>query len=228
MACTLVLSVPTDILLYTISLHFWIYFYRPITCIFCTYISYTQRATDLLIVKLSIILTLSLKSLSNISGRVQWTSTCSTQRLIMHNCFQWHKEINATYNGSGWLWYHLTNEIESVGNSRFTMNFWWTWDWFMSKKIARMGVTSKLVGIITSSFYINHQKVISYFWILAITWWYLPLKLSSSTTIFNHENLSWNFQLQFTNLELDPLLVISSLQVALDSFRGLECHLALS
>ena len=78
--------------------------------------------------------------------------------------------------------------------------------------MARLAVTRELVGNVVCSSYVAHQKVKSYSWILAINRAYSPLKSTSSTTAFNHQNGCRTCQLHLRvrlNSQLDPPLVAS-------------------
>ena len=69
------------------------------------------------------------------------------------------------------------------------------------QKMAKLAVTLELVGKVVCSSYVTHQKVISYCWILTITWAYSPLKSTISMTAFNRQKRSWNLS---NSLASDP------------------------
>ena len=123
-------------------------------------------------------------------------------------------------------WYILFPNIFVLDNTQqinasFTPNSLGTWD-LWAKNCQNNG-TWPLVGKIICSSCITHQKVIRYSWILAITRQYSSLKSTTSTivlTVKNSHGTCW-FQSRVTNLQLHPLLVLSSLQVGHNSFGGL-------
>ena len=81
---------------------------------------------------------------------------------------------------------------------RFTPNSQSTSDW-LTTKITKLVVTRELVGKVVCSSYVAHQKVISYFWILAIIRAHSPLKSKTSTTAFSHHKQSWNLSISLAS-----------------------------
>ena len=66
-------------------------------------------------------------------------------------------------------------------------------------KNGKLAVTLELVGKVVCSSYVTHQKVISYCWVLTITWAYSPLKLTISMTAFNRQKRSWNLSVSLAS-----------------------------
>ena len=78
--------------------------------------------------------------------------------------------------------------------------------------MTKLAVTRELIGKFLCPSYLTHQKVISYSWILAITWAYSPLKSTSSTTVFNRQKTVVelvNFTCELPNSLQDPPLAAS-------------------
>ena len=120
-------------------------------------------------------------------GKVVCSSYVNHQKLISYS---WILATTRAYSPLKWT------SSTTAFNARFTLNSRLRTD--LRPKMAKLAVTRELVGKVVSSFYVTHQKLINYSWILATTRAYSPLK-DKLHDRFKGQKRSWNLSISLAS-----------------------------